>query len=114
MNRLLAILVLALVSLVVGATAQAAVIQYANDSYWGAGEGKGSAFSSSWFQNTMYKSAPFDSTITFIDNVSYAWVNTRRSTAGYMQTHWLSSQVKKAHCRSNVVAPIWAGCSVYS
>jgi hypothetical protein len=114
MKRLIVTLAVAVAALVLGATAWAAAVPYMSASSWSPGQGNGSAFSSSWFMNVMYKGAPFDTTITFIDNVSYAWVNTRRSTDTYMQIHWLSSQVKKAHCRSNVASRISAGCTVYS
>ena len=56
--------------------------------------------------------ASFDSTITFIDNVSYSWHSTLRGPGTYLSTHWLSSQVKKAHCRSNVAASAMGTCVV--
>lgn len=114
MKRLFAALAVIAAALVLGATASGAVVHYYSTSWWSAGQGGGSSFSSSWFLNVMYKDAPFDTTITFIENTSYGWVNTLRSTNTYMDTHWLSSRVKKAHCRSNVAAGIWAGCTVYS
>jgi hypothetical protein len=114
MKRLIATLAVTVAALLIGASASAAIVQYANDAYWGPGEGYGSGFSSSWFRNTMYKSGSFDSTITFIDNVSYSWHNTRRSSGGYIETFWKSPPSVKAHCRSNVTAAIWAGCTVYS
>jgi hypothetical protein len=101
-------------ALALGASASAGYVEYANDAAWGAGEGYASAFSSSWSLTHMHKNATFDTTITFIDNTSYSWHNTRRSTDTWLQTAWPSSSVKKAHCRSNVARTIWAGCAVYS
>jgi hypothetical protein len=114
MKRLIVALAVVVTALALGATASAAVVPYMSTSYWSAGQGGASSFSSSWFQNVMYKNAPFDTTVTFIDNVSYSWHSTRRGFDTYLSTHWLSSQVKKAHCRSNVKSGIWAGCTVYS
>lgn len=114
MKRLMVALAVTVAALVIGASAWAAVVPYMSTSDWSPGQGNGSSFSSSWFQNVMYKNAPFDTTVTFIDNVSYAWHSTRRGYDTYLSTHWLNSQVKKAHCRSNVASRIWAGCTVYS
>lgn len=114
MKRLMVATAAVLAALVLGATASAGYVEYANDAYWGAGEGYGSAFSSSWVLTHMHKSAPFDTTLTFIDNTAYNWHNTRRSTDTWMQVGWPSSSVKKAHCRSNVAKATWAGCAVTS
>ena len=114
MKRLIVAVAATSAALVIGATASAAAVPYMSTSYWSPGQGGGSSFSSSWFMNGMYKNAPFDSTITFIDNVGYGWHSTRRSLDTYMQTHWTTSAVKKAHCRSNVAAGISAACTVYS
>jgi hypothetical protein len=86
---------------------------YAAYSYWPAGQGAATSFSPSWFRNAFYKNATFDTTITFIDNVSYSWHATVRSYATYVETHWLSSQVKKAHCRANASGP-YGACVAYS
>jgi hypothetical protein len=114
MKRLIAALAATVAALVIGATASAAVVPYMSTSYWSAGQGGSSSFSSSWFMNGMYKNAQFDTTITFIDNVSYGWHSTLRGLGTYMQTHWMTSNVKKAHCRSNVTRSISASCTVYS
>lgn len=114
MKRLVVAIALVAAALVIGATARAAVVPYMSSSWWSVGMGNSSAYSSSWFQNVMSKNAPFDSTITFIDNTSYSWHATRRGTHWYLSTHWLTSQVKKAHCRSNVSVDIRAACTVYS
>jgi hypothetical protein len=101
MKRTVLALALAL-ALVFSAGALAGSFTYANQ-YWSAGQGAGTYYSSSWFQNRFNKSAPgFDTTITFIDNISYGWHSTVRGPGQFLETHWLSSQVKKAHCRANV------------
>jgi hypothetical protein len=114
MKRLIVAVAIFSAALVLGASAWAAAAPYMSTSYWYPGHGGGSSFSSSWYMNGMYKNAPFDSTITFIDNVSYGWHSTQRGPGTYMQTHWLTSNVKKAHCRSNVSANVSAVCTVYS
>jgi len=101
MKRLILALVLTL-ALVLSASALAGSFVYANK-YWSAGEGASSSYSSSWWRNIFSKQAQgFDTTITFIDNVGYGWHSTVRGTGQYLETHWLSSQVKKAHCRAHV------------
>jgi hypothetical protein len=113
MKRLVPVLVLAL-ALLIGTSARAGVTNYAAGYYWPAGQAASSSFSPSWFQNIFYKTSTFDTTVTFIDNVSYSWHFTVRSWATYVETHWLSSQTKKAHCRANTVGGSWAACTAYS
>jgi hypothetical protein len=96
------------------AGAWAGTSDYYSSPQWSPGQGGSSSFSSGWMLNTMGKNAPFDSTITFIDNVSYSWHSTLRGSGTVLQTHWLSSAVKKGHCRANVSANTWAGCAVRS
>jgi hypothetical protein len=113
MRGLILVLVVAF-TLAFAASASAAQATYAEGSYWPAGQGASSSFSSSWVINIFSKSTSFDATITFIDNVSYSWHSTLRSTSTYMRTHWFSSQTKKAHCRANATGSGFAGCTVYS
>lgn len=97
MKQLITGLVVAL-ALVLSSSALAGSVVYANH-YWSAGQGAGSSYSPSWWRNIFSKQAPgFDTTITFIDNVGYGWHATVRGRGQYLETHWLSSQVKKAHC----------------
>lgn len=91
-------------------SASAATVTYAGYS-WPAGQTGSTSFSPSWWKNVFAKQATFDTTITFIDNVSYSWHFTLRSQATYLSIHWLSSQVKKAHCRANTGSSAWAACS---
>jgi hypothetical protein len=93
------------------ASAWAGSSTYYSSSYWQAGQGSSSSFSSSWWQNIMSKTGSFDSTIAFIDNTSYSWHSTLRGPGTYLSTHWLSSQVKKAHCRANVAAAAHGSCT---
>ena len=113
MRRRAFVAVLAL-ALVLSAGAWAGATNYAGYQYWPAGQAAGSAFSPSWFQNIFYKTSSFDTTVTFIDNVSYGWHFTVRSWATYVETHWMSSQVKKAHCRAHTTGGSWAACTVYN
>ena len=102
------------VALALSASASAESVNYYSTSSWSAGQGGSSSFSSSWFMNIIAKSSSFDSTITFIDNVSYSWHSTLRGPGTYLSTHWLSSQVKKAHCRANVAVYSSTSCAVRS
>jgi hypothetical protein len=100
-RRILGFASVLVMALALAANTWAGVTTYAGWSYWSAGQGAGTSFSPSWFRNVFHKSASFDTTVTFIDNVSYSWHATVRSYGTYVETHWLSSQVKKAHCRAN-------------
>ena len=111
MKRLTLVLLLALVFCT---SAWGASTTYAGYQYWPAGQGASTSFSPSWFRNSFYKTTTFDTTITFIDNVSYSWHATVRSSGTYLETHWLSSQTKKAHCRANTTGQSWAACTAYS
>jgi hypothetical protein len=110
------ILVLAsvlVVALAFAASAWAGGTTYAAFSNWYAGQGASTSFSPNWFRNVFHKNAMFDTTITFIDNVSYSWHATVRNNGTYVETHWLSSQVKKAHCRANANGP-YGACVAYT
>ena len=111
---LLAVIVTVLASLIVGASAWAGSSTYAGSSSWPAGQAYSTSFSPSWWNNIFYKTASFDTTLTFIDNVSYGWHSTVRGWGTYQQTHWLSSQVKKAHCRANTTSWSWAACTAHN
>jgi hypothetical protein len=114
MKRLMIALASVGMAFAFSATASAAVVTYTSSHSWYAGQSAGSSFSSSWFQNGFYKpNYPFDATVTFIDNVSYSWHATRRDASEWTVTHWMSSQVKKAHCRANASGG-YGACSVYS
>ena len=108
MKRLMLVLML---SLVFCASAWAGTTTYAGNSYWPAGNAASTSFGPGWYRNTFYKTASFDTTLTFIDNVSYSWHSTVRSWATWVETHWLSSAVKKAYCRANTTGPSWASCT---
>lgn len=108
------IVALLAVALALSASAWAGVNNYASYSSWPAGQGASSSYSPGWFQNIFLKNASFDTTLTFIDNVSYSWHATFRSWGTYIETHWLSSQTKKAYCRANTAGNAWAACTVYS
>jgi len=111
---LLTVMVTVLASLIVGASAWAGSSTYAGSSSWPAGQAYSTSFSPSWWNNIFYKTASFDTTLTFIDNVSYGWHSTVRGWGTYQQTHWLSSQVKKAHCRANTTSWSSAACTAHN
>jgi spermidine/putrescine-binding protein len=112
MRRTILALAVAL-ALAFSASAWAGYTSYAVWSYWSPGQGAGSSFSSSWYENAFYKNYGFDTTVTFIDNVSYSWHATVRNSGTYTHTHWLSSQVKRAHCRANAYGS-YGACTVYN
>ena len=103
-----------MLSLVFAASAWAGSTTYAGSWSWPAGQAYSTSFSSSWWGTRFYKTASFDTTLTFIDNVSYGWHSTVRGWAVNQETHWFSSQVKKAHCRANTGASTWAACTAYN
>lgn len=101
------------VAAALASNAWAAVVPYYSSSYWTPGMGGSTSFSQGWWRNIFYKSHGFDTTVTFIDNTGYNWRATVRGFATYQETHWLSSQMKKAHCRANASGGS-AGCTAYS
>jgi hypothetical protein len=96
------------------ASAWAGQSTYAYTGPWWPNQAFGSSFSSSWWQNVMSKQEGFISTVAFIDNVTYGWHVTVRNASHYTETHWFSSQVKKAHCRANEYTPRGASCTVFN
>jgi hypothetical protein len=114
MTRPMLVTAVAAFALAFSAIAWAGTSDYYSSPSWSPGQGGSSSFSSSWMMNVMSKLAAFDSTVTFIDNVSYSWHSTLRGSSTYLSTYWFSSAVKKGHCRSNVSAGVWAGCAVRS
>lgn len=113
MKRLICAFVLTL-ALVFASSVLAATVTYAGYYSWPAGQAASTSYSPNWYRTIFYKTASFDTTLTFIDNVSYSWHSTVRSWGTYVTTHWLSSQTKKAHCRANTASPSWAACTAYS
>jgi hypothetical protein len=108
-------LMLAMVAALVFCTsAWAGSTTYVSSWSWSAGYGYGTSYSSSWWRDLMYKNANFDSTVSFIDNTSYGWHGTLRGTGAILDIHWFSSDVKKAHCHSNVNVNAWGACTAYN
>ena len=103
MRRLICAIAIVVVATVTS-NAWAGSVTYYSAREWLPGMGASTSFSSSWWQSGFSKSYGFDSTVTFIDNTGYNWRATVRGWATWQHTHWLSSEVKKAHCRSNVYA----------
>ena len=103
MRRLICAIAIVVVA-TVASNAWAGSVTYYSSPSWSPGMGASTSFSSSWWQSGFSKSHGFDSTVTFIDNTGYNWRATVRGWATWQHTHWFSSEVKKAHCRSNVYA----------
>jgi hypothetical protein len=114
MSRYLLALVVTALALAFCTSAVAGSTSYYSSPWWVSGQGGSSSFSSAWMQDIMVKNAPFDSTIAFIDNVSYSWHSTLRGPGTYLETHWFASNVKKGHCHANVGSTSWAACTVVS
>jgi len=107
--RKLALLLTSVFALVLAGTALG-VTGYAGPRFWYAGDEAGSSFQSGWHTNDFNKpSSGYDTTVTFIDNASYAWHATVRNRDMATHTYWSSSQVKKAHCKAHTGGH-WGGC----
>lgn len=112
MRRLGAGLAALAASLVLTAVAHAGATTYAGPQPWSAGMSAGSSFSSGWKYNYFFKQgAGFDTTVTFIDNVTYSWHATVRNTSATTYTYWFVSNVKRGHCRANG-GYFWGSCVV--
>lgn len=113
MTKLATALATACAALVLATAALGGATGYAGPMQFYAGSTGASSYSSSWWRNTFNKqSGGYDSTVTFIDNVSYGWHNTVRNTSLVTYTTWYSSQVKKGHCRANVA--VYGGCWIFN
>lgn len=110
MKRLATALAPLCAALVLATTALAATTTYAGPRPWQANEGAGSAFSGGWFGNHFSTSGSgFDKTVTFIDNVRYAWHNTVRNRSESTDTVSPSGLTTKGHCRAHV-GGFWGSC----
>ena len=111
MRKVVLLLVLA-VALVWAGAALATEGYGGSPRYWYPGDSAGSSWSSGWTYNGFNKATSgYDTTVTFIDNVSYGWHATVRNTGMVTYTNWWSSQTKKGHCRANT-GYHWGGCYV--
>jgi hypothetical protein len=110
MERLATALVAALAALTLATAAFAATTTYAGPKQWYPGQGAGSSYSRSWHGNhfSTYGSG-FDKTVTFIDNVNYAWHNTVRNRSGSTETIAPSWLTTKGHCRAHD-GYFWGSC----
>jgi hypothetical protein len=99
MKRLAVALAVLLAALAIASAALAGATTYAGPKYWYPGQSAGSSFSSGWTYNYFFKpTSGYETTVTFIDNVSYGWHATVRNTATATYTYWFTNQVKKGHC----------------
>ena len=100
----------ALACALVWASAALAVTGYAGPRFWYPGDAGASSYQSGWRTNDFNKaSSGYDTTVTFIDNVSYGWHATIRNREMVTHTYWPSSQVKKAYCKAHSGGH-WGGC----
>jgi len=103
MTRPILALAPTVVALVIAAVAGAGTSTYVGPQYWPPGNGGSSSYSN-WSYNFFSKSAGgYDTTVTFIDNVSYSWHRTVRNTAKDQYTFWVgpSGMQRKGHCLSH-------------
>ncbi len=106
------VLLAAVASALVFAGVALATESYGGPRYWYPGDSAGSSWNAGWSWNSFNKgTSGYETTVTFIDNVSYGWHATVRNRDMITYTNWWSSQVKKAHCRANS-GYHWGGCHV--
>jgi hypothetical protein len=111
MKKLACSIVLVAALSVVGG-ALASVETFAGPRYWYPGESAGSSYRGSWYRATFNKaSSGYETTVTFIDNVSYSWHGTSRNADIVTVALWFSGQTKRAHCRAHR-GYHWGGCYV--
>jgi hypothetical protein len=102
----------AVISALVLASAGFGATTYAGPKLWSASEGAGSAYGSKWTYDYFFKQGSgHDSTVTFIDNVTYGWHATVRNSSDTTYTYWFVSNVKKGYCRANA-GGFWGSCVV--
>ena len=104
------VLLLALTTALVFAGAALAVRDVRRAAVLEPGRLAGSSWQSGWTRNSFNKATSgYETTVTFIDNVTYAWHATIRNRDTVTYTNWWSSQVKKAHCKAHT-GYHWGGC----
>ena len=83
--------------------------------YWFNGQSASSSFSPSWYRASFNKpSSGYDTTITLIDNVTYSWHGTRRSSEVVTWSDaWFSSASKKGYCKA-WSSHFYGSCYVYN
>jgi hypothetical protein len=102
MRRKLVAVSAAVVSvLVTAAIGLAATNTYRGPMYWSCPCDGSSPYASQWIENWFVKSTSgvSDTMVTLIDNTSYSWHGTVRSTAATQKAWWVSSAVKKGYCK---------------
>ena len=112
MRRLGAGLAVVVAALVLAGMAYAGATTYSGPRAWSAGSSAGSSYSSGWKNNYFFKQGSgYDTTVTFIDNVTYSWHATVRNTSATTYTYWFVSNVKRGHCRAHT-GSFWGSCAV--
>ena len=102
MRRKLVAFNAALAAMLAGAAvALAGTSTYRGPMYWSCFCDGSSSYASQWIENWFVKSTSgvSDTMVTLIDNGSYGWHGTVRSTASAQRAWWVSSTVKKGYCK---------------
>jgi hypothetical protein len=109
MRRASLSLVLAFLALALAASAGATI--YAGPQQWYSGQSAGSSYGK-WTSSDFAKvSSGYDTTATFIDNVTYSWHGTVRNTAQVTHAYYFGPETRKGHCRAHV-SYFWGSCAV--
>ena len=96
-RRLLVVAVLG-AGVLAGSAAAATYERFLPAGSYSYGTSASSSYGSSWINANSHTTTAVDRTITLIDNVSYSWHGTHRSTAPDVWASWNSSTVKKGYC----------------
>jgi hypothetical protein len=112
MSRLATAVLIGAAMAVALAVSAFAASTYVGPKQWSAGQGAGSTYSSNWTENNFSKyGSGYDTTVTFIDNVSYGWHATVRNTSSTTHTFWSLGGTKRGHCLAHV-SGFWGSCWV--
>ncbi len=112
--RRLTMVMLAIAVALIAATTPVASYQYAGYRSWGFLQDASSTYASNWTQNWFQKDLQgFDTTVTFIDNLSYSWHNTVRNTFKTTATTLTWSGTTKAYCQSHT-SGFFGSCTVFT
>jgi hypothetical protein len=84
---------------------------YAGPQQWYAGQTGGSSFARWTINDFSKQSSGYDTTVTFIDNVSYSWHATVRNSNLITHTAYWGPETRKGHCHAHV-GYFWGSCAV--
>jgi hypothetical protein len=87
---------------------------YTGAHYWSYGQDANSSYSTGWNYN-LFNADTYgqDKMVTFVDNVSYSWHNTVRTTGKAVTTWAANGTSRKGYCKSyDGSGNLWAACFV--